>query len=84
VAAQLAEYGRVTLCVDGTPVLLDQSMISITDKQTTGWQLCADGAWSVALDLTMDDELRRAGLAREFVRLVNDRRKQAGLPSPIA
>ncbi|MGH9231474.1 MAG: isoleucine--tRNA ligase, partial [Acidimicrobiales bacterium] len=41
--------------------------------------LAEDGAWAVALDLELDDELRREGLARELVRSLNDLRKEVGL-----
>jgi isoleucyl-tRNA synthetase len=41
--------------------------------------LAEDGGWAVALDLTVTDDLRAEGLARELVRAVNDLRKEAGL-----
>ncbi len=41
--------------------------------------LAEDGGWAVALDLELDDDLRREGLARELVRSLNDLRKEIGL-----
>jgi isoleucyl-tRNA synthetase len=41
--------------------------------------LAEDGGWAVALDLELDDALRREGLARELVRGLNDLRKDVGL-----
>lgn len=41
--------------------------------------LAQEGGWAVALDLEVDDELRREGTAREIIRAVNDLRKQLGL-----
>ncbi len=41
--------------------------------------LAQDGAWAVALDLELDDELRSEGTAREVVRALNDLRKTVGL-----
>jgi isoleucyl-tRNA synthetase len=38
-----------------------------------------DAGWAVALDLSLDDDLRREGLAREVVRGLNDLRKEQGL-----
>jgi isoleucyl-tRNA synthetase len=38
-----------------------------------------DGGWAVALDLELDERLRREGLARELVRSLNDLRKDVGL-----
>ena len=78
VGAALAAQGRVTLPTGDGPAELDGSMVTVAEKPVTGWHLSADGDYSVALDLAIDDELRRAGLAREFTRLVNDLRKQAG------
>jgi isoleucyl-tRNA synthetase len=41
--------------------------------------LAQDGGWAVALDLELDDELRREGKAREVIRALNDLRKRLGL-----
>jgi isoleucyl-tRNA synthetase len=41
--------------------------------------VAADGGETVALEVTVTEELRREGLAREFVRLVQDARKGDGL-----
>ena len=41
--------------------------------------LAEEGGWAVALDLTLDDALRREGLAREATRSLNDARKELGL-----
>ena len=44
-----------------------------------GYQVEAEAGHAVALELDLDDELRREGLAREVVRAVQEARKQAGL-----
>ena len=44
-----------------------------------GYQVEAEAGHAVALELELDDELRREGLAREVVRAVQNARKQAGL-----
>jgi isoleucyl-tRNA synthetase len=41
--------------------------------------MAQEGGWAVALDLELDDDLRREGLARELVRALNDLRKEIGL-----
>jgi isoleucyl-tRNA synthetase len=43
------------------------------------YALAEEGGWAVALDLTLDDDLRAEGLARELVRGLNDLRKEVGL-----
>ena len=55
----------------------DEVVLSETPR--SGWTVAADGADTVALDLTITPELRLAGLAREAVRLIQDARKSSGL-----
>ena len=51
----------------------------VTETPRSGWAVAADGGETVALDLTVTPQLRRAGIAREVVRLVQDARKASGL-----
>jgi isoleucyl-tRNA synthetase len=53
--------------------------IVVTETPREGWSVASDGEDSVAIDLHIDDELRRAGLAREIVRAIQEARKTAGL-----
>jgi isoleucyl-tRNA synthetase len=48
-------------------------------KPLDGYQLEREGSHAVALDLAIDDELRREGLARDIVRAIQSARKDAGL-----
>jgi isoleucyl-tRNA synthetase len=64
---------------DGTPVTVDPSMIQVVEESREGWTVATEGGVSVALDLTVDDVLRREGLARELIRTINDQRKQLDL-----
>ena len=71
--------GTYTLDVDGDPVVLGPDDLQVRARQHEDLTLAQDGDLAVALDLTLDDELRLEGGARELVRLVNDRRKALGL-----
>ena len=53
--------------------------VIVTRTPRAGWAVAADGGETVAIDTTVSPELRREGLAREFVRLVADARKNDGL-----
>jgi isoleucyl-tRNA synthetase len=79
VAAAVREEGRFTVQVDGEPITLDAEHVEIAEIPVVGWQVCRDGGHSVALDVSIDRELRLEGLARELVRLTNDLRKRRGL-----
>ena len=71
----LDAHGSYTLDVDGDPVVLGPDDLLVRAQQHEDLTLAQDGDLAVALDLTLDDELRAEGSARELVRLVNDRRK---------
>ncbi len=52
--------------------------VEIRAERHGEFALSQEGAWAVALDLELDDELRMEGLARELVRALNDLRKEQG------
>jgi len=72
------ERGAFTLDVDGEMVTLEPGDVEIRAEQHADLTLAQDGPHAVALDLTLDDDLRAEGLAREVIRVVNDRRKTNG------
>ncbi len=81
-AALLAEVrasGSTTLTVSGLgEVSVAESDVVITETPREGWAVAADAGESIALDLTITDGLRRAGLAREIVRAIQEARKNSG------
>ena len=79
VAAVRAGQSVELVLGDGTPVTVDPSMVQIVEESREGWTVATEGGVSVALDLTVDDVLRREGLARELIRTINDQRKQLDL-----
>ncbi|MBA3620340.1 MAG: isoleucine--tRNA ligase, partial [Acidothermales bacterium] len=78
VAADL-RGGTVTVSVDGDELALTSEEVIVTETPREGWAVSGAGGESVALDLEVTPELRRAGLAREVVRLVQEARKTQGL-----
>ena len=79
VAAGLGNGGHVGLFVDGHEHQLGPEDLLLVLQPLDGYQLEREGSHAVALDLTLDDELRREGLAREVVHAVQGARKAAGL-----
>jgi isoleucyl-tRNA synthetase len=71
--------GAATVDVDGEQVTLTPDDVVVTETPRTGWAVAADAGATVALDLTITPELRRAGLAREAVRSIQESRKASGL-----
>ncbi len=78
-AAVLASGQSVTIGTASGDVALHPSDVELIQETLEGWGLASDGRLTVALELELTDELRREGLARELVRLVQDARKAAGL-----
>ncbi len=61
------------------PVGIGPDDVVVTETPREGWAVVTEAGESVALDLALDDELRRAGVAREVVRTIQEGRKAAGL-----
>ena len=75
----LRKDGRVMLTVDSGPVEILSEDVIVSETPREGWAVASDGEDSVAIDLHIDDALRRAGWARELVRAIQETRKGAGL-----
>jgi isoleucyl-tRNA synthetase len=79
VARGLRDGGRIGINVDGHDHELDADDLVLAMQPLEGYQLEREGSHAVALELELDDELRREGLAREIVHAVQNARKGAGL-----
>lgn len=66
---------RAELLVEGQSVTVEASDIVITDTPKQGWAVSASGSETVALDLTLDDELIALGIVRDIVRELQQLRK---------
>ncbi|HEV7882698.1 MAG TPA: DUF5915 domain-containing protein, partial [Solirubrobacteraceae bacterium] len=69
----------VGVFIDGHDHELGPDDVQLAMAPLEGYQLEREGSHAVALDLTLDDELRREGLAREVVHAVQNARRIAGL-----
>jgi isoleucyl-tRNA synthetase len=75
----LREGGTVAVSIDGKDHPLSVEDLQLVLQPLEGYQVERSGTHAVALDLELDDELRREGLAREVVHAVQAARKSAGL-----
>ncbi|MDW6063451.1 isoleucine--tRNA ligase [Streptomyces sp. FXJ1.4098] len=71
--------GTASVVVDGETVALSADEVIITETPREGWSVASDAGATVALDLEITPELRRAGLARDAIRLIQEARKNSGL-----
>jgi isoleucyl-tRNA synthetase len=71
--------GTASVVVDGETVELSRDEVVVTETPRSGWAVASGPGATVALDLEITPELRRAGLVREVVRLVQEARKSTDL-----
>jgi isoleucyl-tRNA synthetase len=65
--------------VNGEELMLDIEDFTITTHDIPGWLVAVDGHLTVALDITLSDELKSEGIARELVNRIQNLRKESGL-----
>ena len=80
IAAAVLAGGAVTVPVAGGPaVSVGPDDVIVTQTPRAGWAVATDAGETVAIDTTVTPELRREGLAREVIRLIQEARKSDGL-----
>ena len=74
----MLEQGSVTLSVDGADALIELDDVEIYSEDIPGWSVANVGTLTVALDLTITEDLRLEGMAREIIRSIQQLRKDSG------
>jgi isoleucyl-tRNA synthetase len=78
-AVRDGDDGEIGIAVAGREHTLSAGDVILTMRAPEGYSVEREGAHAVALDLTLDDDLRREGHSREIVHAVQNARKTAGL-----
>jgi len=76
--AGFEKTGVCTLQIEGQNYTIDTSDVEILSEDIPGWLVANEGRLTVALDITITDELRQEGLARELVNRIQNIRKNNG------
>ena len=71
--------GKIPLELEGKMINLDLSDVEISSKDIEGWLVANEGSITVALDVTISEELRKEGVARELINRIQNARKESGL-----
>jgi len=79
VAAAVEDGREVGINIDGKDHSLSPDEVSLVMEPLEGYQVEAEAGHAVALQLELDEELRREGLAREIVHSIQNARKESGL-----
>ena len=77
--AAIEANDETTLDVNGQQVVVTAADFEITSEDMPGWLVSSEGKLTVALDITITEELRREGTARELVNRIQNIRKESGL-----
>ncbi|HFG0577255.1 isoleucine--tRNA ligase [Flavobacterium psychrophilum] len=76
--SQLDKEGTLDIVISGKEITLSAEDVEIASQDIEGWLVANSGGITVALDITISDELRKEGIARELVNRIQNLRKDSG------
>ena len=76
--AELEKNGRYTFVLDGAEAVVEAADVEIFSEDIPGWLVANEGTLTVALEVTVTEELKREGIARELVNRIQNIRKSSG------
>ncbi|WP_308773552.1 isoleucine--tRNA ligase [uncultured Bacteroides sp.] len=76
--AELEKNGSYTFQLEGGEAVVEASDVEIFSEDIPGWLVANEGKLTVALEVTVTDELKREGIARELVNRIQNIRKNSG------
>ena len=77
--AEMEKSGKYTFTLDdGTEAMIETTDVEIFSEDIPGWLVANEGKLTVALEVTVTEELRREGIARELVNRIQNIRKSSG------
>jgi isoleucyl-tRNA synthetase len=74
----IEQNGIFDVEINGKIVTLEKSDVEITSQDIEGWLVASSGVLTVALDVTLTDDLKKEGIARELVNRIQNLRKDSG------
>ena len=76
--AELEKNGKYTFQLDGGEAVVEAADVEIFSEDIPGWLVANEGKLTVALEVTVTDDLKREGIARELVNRIQNIRKSSG------
>ncbi len=74
----IEQKGEIDVEINGKIITLERADVEITSQDIEGWLVANEGTLTVALDVTISEELRYEGIARELVNRIQNLRKDSG------
>jgi len=75
---KIEQNGILDVVINGKSITLEKSDVEITSQDIEGWLVASQGALTVALDVTLTEDLKKEGIARELVNRIQNLRKDSG------
>ncbi len=75
---KIEQIGNLEVDVNGKKITLERTDVEITSQDIEGWLVANEGSITVALDVTISDDLRKEGIARELINRIQNLRKDSG------
>ncbi len=75
---EFEKQGSFTFNINGEDATVELTDVEVISEDIPGWLVANEGSLTVALDITVSDELRREGIARELVNRIQNIRKSSG------
>jgi isoleucyl-tRNA synthetase len=76
---QYEQQGHLEISLEGEPIRLEADDLEIRSENIPGWVVATDEEITVALDLSLNEDLLMEGIARDVVNRVQNQRKDLGL-----
>ena len=76
--AIIEEQGSYTIEVDNQPIVLENDDVEILSEDIPGWLVATEGRITIALDITISEQLKQEGIARELINRIQNLRKEKG------
>ncbi|NNK82522.1 MAG: isoleucine--tRNA ligase [Flavobacteriaceae bacterium] len=74
----IEQNGSIAIEINGKSINLEHEDVEIKSQDIEGWLVANEGSLTVALDVTITDDLRQEGIARELVNRIQNLRKDSG------
>ncbi|GAA3600508.1 isoleucine--tRNA ligase [Flavivirga amylovorans] len=75
---KIEQNGVLDVEINGKNITLELEDVEITSQDIEGWLVANEGSLTVALDVTISDDLRKEGIARELINRIQNLRKDSG------
>ena len=75
---KIEQEGELSLQIENKSIILQFQDVEISSQDIEGWLVASSGKTTVALDITITEDLRKEGIARELVNRIQNLRKESG------